>query len=463
MTLKLYNTLTRKNEAIVPSDGKTVKMYSCGPTVYDSPHIGNLRAFAAADLLRRYLKYRGFKVKQLMNLTDVDDKTIRNSREQGIALDKYTERFKKAFFQDIDALNISRADVYPEATKHIPQMVKLVESLLKKGYAYKGSDGSIYFDIRKFPDYGKLSHTKLSGLKAGARVSQDEYDKAQASDFVLWKAWSEADGDVFWDGPLGKGRPGWHIECSAMSMHYLGPTVDIHTGGVDLVFPHHENEIAQSQAMTGKPFVNHWFHNEHLLVEGRKMSKCLGNFYSLADIDADPLAVRLVLISTHYRQKLDFSKNKAKEAETIIKGLRETVRNLKAVSGKGQKSMAFAEEAEKQFIKALDDDLNISEALAALFEMQKQANLFIKDFSKDQADIILKIMEGFDSVLGLKLLDIEEWLTPEKAPKEVMDLILQRESFRKTKDWKKADEAREKLTSMGVVIEDTPQGPRWRR
>ncbi len=479
MALKLYNTLTRRLEEVKPHDGKQVKMYSCGPTVYASPHIGNLRAFVAADLLRRYLEYSGFRVRQAMNLTDVDDKTIRNSREEGIALNDYTERYKKAFFHDIDALSIERADVYPEATKHIPQMVSLVQALLQKGYAYKGKDGSVYYDISKFRNYGKLSHLKLSGLRAGARVSHDEYDKASASDFALWKAWTPEDGNVFWETPLGKGRPGWHIECSAMSMHYLGPTLDIHTGGVDLIFPHHENEIAQSEGATGKPFVLHWFHNRHLVVEGRKMSKSLGNFYTLADLTsdpglkADPVSVRYVLLATHYRQQLDFSKDKVKEATGIVARLKELVRNLRAASASPSRaadrksetiSKRLAEEAEKNFRKAMDNDLNIAEALAAVFDLSRKANQLLSEgkIGAGGAETILKTLEGFDSVLGLKLFEVDEWLPPSKASPEVRRLIGQRESFRKGKEWKEADRIRSELKAKGVLVEDTPQGPRWR-
>lgn len=470
MALKLYNTLTRKKEEIKPHDGKLIRIYSCGPTVYDNPHIGNLRAFVAGDLLRRYLKYRGFRIKHVMNLTDVDDKTIRNSQKEGIPLAKYTDRYKKAFFRDIDALNMERVEVYPEATKHIPQMVKLVQTLLKKGYAYKGKDGSIYYDISKFRGYGKLSRLKLSGLKAGARVKHDEYDKAHASDFALWKAWTPDDGNVYWETSLGKGRPGWHIECSAMSTHYLGPTLDIHTGGVDLLFPHHENEIAQSEAATGKPFVLHWFHNRHLIVEGRKMSKSLGNFYTLKDLKADPIAVRYVLLSTHYRQQLDFSKHKVKEAEGIINRLKELIRNLRSISGKKSETPSetvpskLSEEAEKAFYKAMDDDLNIAEALAVVFDFTKKTNqLLAEGIGKDGAGKILKTLEGFDSVLGLKLFEVEEWLAPSEADPEIRKLIEKRESFRKKKNWKEADKIRAILKNKGIILEDTSEGPRWRQ
>ncbi|MBW3023037.1 cysteine--tRNA ligase [Candidatus Woesearchaeota archaeon] len=274
MALKIFNTLTRKKEEFKPVK-LPVRMYNCGPTVYYYPHIGNYRAYVFADLIKRYLKYKGFKVKQVMNITDVDDKTIRDSQKEGISLKEFTEKYEKAFYEDLEKLNIDKADVFPKATEHIEEMVAIIKILLDKKIAYKSDDGSIYYDISKFPDYGKLAHIDVSELKAGARVKQDEYEKGQAQDFALWKAWDENDGDGFWETELGKGRPGWHIECSAMSMKSLGASFDIHTGGIDLVFPHHENEIAQSEAATGKKFVNYWVHNEWLLVDGKKMSKSL--------------------------------------------------------------------------------------------------------------------------------------------------------------------------------------------
>jgi cysteinyl-tRNA synthetase len=268
--IRLFNTLSRKKETFTPIKKGQVEMYTCGPTVYDYAHIGNFRAFLFEDLLKRWLQYKGYKVTHVMNLTDIDDKTIKGSQKQGIPLRQYTDFYAKAFFEDIKALNIAPADVYPRATDHIEEMVQIIKTLLAKGVAYKGEDGSIYFSVAKFPEYGKLSHLKVGELKAGARVSQDEYAKEEAQDFALWKAWTPEDGDVFWETELGKGRPGWHIECSAMSTKYLGETFDIHCGGIDNMFPHHENEIAQSEAATGKTFVNYWMHNEHLQVEGKK-------------------------------------------------------------------------------------------------------------------------------------------------------------------------------------------------
>jgi len=307
MTVHVYNTLTRQKEEFKPLKGKQVGFYSCGPTVYNVIHIGNLKSFLAEDVLKRYLTYKGFKVKHVRNITDVDDKTIRDSQKEGVSLKEFTDRYTKAFFEDLETVRILPADVYPKATEHIKQMVALVKKLLDKGIAYKGEDGSIYYDITKFPEYGKLAHIDFKTLKTGARVKQDEYEKGQAQDFALWKAWDKEDGKVFWETEIGKGRPGWHIECSAMSMAYLGDSFDIHGGGEDLIFPHHENEIAQSEGATGKKFAKYWVHNAFLQVNGEKMSKSLGNFYTLRDLKGyNPIAVRYLMISGNYRRTLIF-------------------------------------------------------------------------------------------------------------------------------------------------------------
>ena len=330
-SIRLFNTLTRKKETFIPIDEGEVRMYTCGPTVYDYAHIGNFRAFLFEDLLKRWLEYRGFKVTHVMNITDVDDKTIRGSQKQQIPLRQYTEYYTKAFFEDVAVLSIEPADYYPRATEHIPEMVALINRLMEKGYAYKGEDSSIYYAINKFKNYGKLSKIKVRELKAGARVKVDEYAKEEAMDFALWKAWTKEDGDVFWETELGKGRSGWHIECSAMSMKYLGETFDIHCGGVDNMFPHHENEIAQSEAATGKKFVNYWLHNEHLLVEGKRMAKRYGNFYTLRDLlkmGYDPKAIRYLLLSTQYRQQFNFTFEGLDAAKGAIERLRNLMRRL---------------------------------------------------------------------------------------------------------------------------------------
>jgi len=388
----LFNTLTRKKEKFKPLTDSEVKIYTCGPTVYDYAHIGNFRAFIFEDLLKRWLVYRGFKVTHIMNLTDIDDKTIKGSQKQGIPLNKFTEFYVEAFFEDIKKLNIQAADKYPKATEHIPEMVALIKTLMTKGVAYKGEDDSIYFSVNKFSEYGKLSKIKVGELKTGARVSQDEYAKEEARDFALWKAWTPEDGEVFWETELGKGRPGWHIECSAMSTKYLGATFDIHCGGIDNMFPHHENEIAQSEAATDKKFVNYWMHNEHLQVEGKKMAKRLGNFYTLRDLLSkgyDPIAIRYLLMSTHYRQQFNFTFEGLESAKNAVDRLRNFMRRLKETREQENqgKVTKFVDKLEEDFGNAMDDDLNIGIALAALFDFVREINnlLDLNAVSKKEA------------------------------------------------------------------------------
>lgn len=456
--LKLYNTLSRKKEQFKPIKGKQVGMYTCGPTIYDFAHIGNFRAYVVSDLLKRYLGYKGFKVKHIMNLTDVDDKTIKGSREAGISLSEYTAKYEKAFFEDLDKLNIERADIFPKATEHIDDMVKVIKILLDKGIAYKSKDG-IYYDISKFKGYGKLSHTKIKELKAGARIKADLYAKEQARDFALWKFWDIGDGDVFWETEIGRGRPGWHIECSTMSTKYLGNHFDIHTGGVDLIFPHHENEIAQAEAATGKKFVNYWIHNEWLLVEGKKMSKSLGNFYTLRDLlekGYDPIAVRYVLLGTHYKQQLNFTFSELEAAKSGLQRLNDFMLRLESAKGKGNKRIPkLIEKVKRNFEKAMDNDLEISEALAAIFEFVRAVNRL--EISKSDAKKVRDVMMGFDSVLGI--LKVKK----EKLPKELMDLIKKREQARKKKDYVAADKIREELKARGIILEDTKEGVRWKK
>ena len=460
MALKLYNTLTRKKELFNPLKDNIVGIYSCGPTVYDFAHIGNYRAYLATDILKRYLRHKGFKVKHVMNITDVDDKTIASSQKEGIPLNKYTERYAKAFFEDIKTLNIEEADVYPRATENIKEMAALIKKLVDKGYAYKNDEGSVYYDISKFKNYGKLSHTKIKELKVGARVSQDSYDKEHANDFALWKGYTEEDGDVSWETEIGKGRPGWHIECSVMSMKYLGETFDIHSGGVDLVFPHHENEIAQSEAATGKKFVNLWFHNEHLLVDNKKMAKSFGNFYTLRDLfikgyEARP--VRYLLISSHYRQKLNFSFEGLEAAKNAVERLQNFILKLTEEKGKedNKKIKKLIEDARKKFEEKMDDDLNISEALAVIFSFINKVNK--EKISKKNADDILKLMREFDSVLGV--IDFEK----ENIPGEILQLVEERENARKNREWEKADEIRKEIKEKGFIVEDTKEGARVKK
>jgi cysteinyl-tRNA synthetase len=460
-----FNTLTRRKEVYKPLEKGKVKIYTCGPTVYDFAHIGNFRAFLFEDLLKRWLIQRGFKVTHAMNLTDIDDKTIKGSQKQGIPLRQFTDFYVKAFFEDIKALNIEPADVYPKATDHIPEMVELIKTLMEKAYAYKGEDGSIYFSVCKFPDYGKLSHLKIGDLKAGARVSQDEYAKEDAQDFALWKAWTPEDGDVFWEAELGKGRPGWHIECSAMSMKYLGETFDVHCGGVDNMFPHHENEIAQSEAATGDKFVNYWMHNEHLLVEGKKMSKRFGNFYTLRDLLAkgyDPIAIRYLLISTHYRQQFNFTFEGLEAAKAAVERLRNFVRRLHEADGINTGKVAtLTAKFEACFEGSMDDDLNIGIALSSLFDFVREINglLDANLVSKQEAAEVGGLMMRIDGVLGvIGRVEVEEELSS-----DIEGLVEKREAARKAKNWKEADAIRTQLKSMGIVLEDTAQGIRWHK
>ena len=464
--IMIFNTLTRKKEPFHPIVEGTVKLYTCGPTVYDYAHIGNFRAFIFEDLFKRWLMYRGYKVTHIMNLTDIDDKTIRGSQKQGIPLRKFTEFYVKAFFEDIKALNILPADVYPKATDHIPEMIELIKTLMAKGVAYSGEDGSIYFSVAKFPDYGKLSHLKVCELKAGARVCQDEYAKEEAQDFALWKAWTPEDGDVFWETELGKGRPGWHIECSAMSTKYLGETFDIHCGGVDNMFPHHENEIAQSEAASGKPFVNYWMHNEHLQVEGKKMSKRFGNFYTLRDLLAkgyDPIAIRYLLMSTHYRQQFNFTFEGLESAKAAVERLRNFMRRLHEVecTTATGKVKVLIDKLEACFSGSMDNDLNVAVALASLFDFVREMNALLDAnlVSKQEAADVGGLMMRLDTVLGvIGKVEVEEAL-----PEDIDALVQKREAARKAKNWKEADEIRAQLKAMGIVLEDTAQGIRWHK
>ncbi|MCD6546952.1 MAG: cysteine--tRNA ligase, partial [Nanoarchaeota archaeon] len=401
-----------------------------------------------------------------------DDKTIRDSQKEGISLKEFTERYTKAFFEDSKKLNLLPADIYAKATEHIEDMRKLIQTLIDKGYAYKGDDNSIYYDVSKFKEYGKLSGIKISELKAGARVKQDEYEKEEANDFALWKAWTPEDGDVFWDVNFtinGKeetirGRPGWHIECSAMSMKYLGETIDIHAGGVDLIFPHHENEIAQSEAATGKQFVRYWFHNEWVLVEGKKMAKRYKNFYTLRDVLSkgySAKAVRYLLMSAHYRSQLNFTFNGLKDAETTVNRLLEFMEKLDEIKGgkHNQNIPQLIEDVKKKFESAMDDDLNMPLALSAIHEFVSEINKAIADGNLDEknAKEVKKIMLDFDKVLGI--------LEYEKAevPEEIKKLIEEREKLRKQKQFEKADEIREKIRQLGWEVQDTPDGPKVRK
>jgi len=464
MSFKIYNTMSRSLEELVPLQDNHVRLYTCGPTVYNYAHIGNYRAYMFEDLLRRWIQYKGMKITQVQNLTDVDDKTIRGSRETGKALRDFTQTYKDAFFNDLKVLNIEPAEHYPAATDCIPEMIALIEKLFEKGLAYKSDDGSVYFPIDKFPTYGKLARLDREGMRAGARVDQDEYDKDNAADFALWKGTVEEDGDVVWDSPWGKGRPGWHIECSAMSEKYLGKTFDLHTGGVDNIFPHHEDEIAQSEGANGCMYSKYWMHCAHLQVEGKKMSKSEGNFFTLREIldkGYTGREIRYELIGTHYRQSLNFTFNSLNANRAALARLDEFYAKLQEAVGNETKVKNlylpdWAVEMEKRFSDALDNDLNIAGALGALFDGVHEGN---KDFPMTQqaALAISNLWETLDTVLG--------FLKPpeEKAPNEIVLLALERAVAKKNKDWAEADRLRDAIAATGWVVQDTPTGPKLKK
>ncbi len=462
MALQFFNTLTRRKEDFSPPP-RHVGMYTCGPTVYNYAHIGNLRAFTFEDLLRRYLEYKGFDVKHVMNITDVEDKIIRSVRETGKSLREVTDFYTQEFFRDLETLNIKRAHIVPRATDTIPDMIKLIETLIAKKHAYVADDRSVYFSIKSFKDYGKLAHLDFDNLQFGARVSHDEYDKEHVADFALWKAWNEKDGDVKWDSPWGPGRPGWHIECSVMSMKHLGESFDIHCGGEDLIFPHHEDEIAQSEAATGKPFVKLWLHNAHLLVEGKKMSKSLGNFYTLRDLLAKGWTgreVRYALISGHYREQLNFTFDGLQAARSALQRIDEFLLKLREVKEAGLGKERLEKPVFSPFFEvALDDDLNISGALGNLFDSIRIINTQIARnlLSSEEARRILGTWERIDTVLGFGI--------PAKfeVPAKIQRLVEERQAARKAKNFKRADEIRDRLAQSGWVIEDTPKGARAKR
>lgn len=447
MTLKIYNTLTRKKEVFKPINKGEVKMYVCGPTIYNYVHIGNLRAYIFADTLRKYLKFKQYHIKEVMNLTDVDDKTIRDSQKQGLKLKDFTKKYEAGFLEDIKEVNIELPEFMPKATDHIKEMVYIIKDLLIKKIAYKAKDG-IYFSIKKFKNYGKLSKIDIEELKTGAseRVAKDEYDKENVNDFALWKFHTKEDGDVFWDTEIGKGRPGWHIECSAMSMKYLGETLDIHTGGTDLVFPHHENEIAQSEAHTQKPFVKYWLHNEWVLVDGKKMSKSLGNFYNLRDIikkGFDPLELRYFYLNKIYNQKLNFTWKELETSKISYQRLKNIIENIKddnALKGTSKINNLYL----KEFEDAMDDNLNTPKALQVLWKLVRDKNAIGK----------YRTINKIDDVLGLDLLKEEKIFLPEN----IKELIKDREQARKDKEWRKADQIRERIKTMGYIIDDTKEG-----
>jgi len=441
-------------------------MYTCGPTVYDFAHIGNYRTFIFEDLLRRYLEYRDYDVTQVMNVTDVDDNTIKRSRERGISLAELTGEFKMAFFADLKTLNIQTAHHYPEATNYIDQMIVMIEGLEQKGFAYKAADGSVYFNIEKYGHYGKLAHLNPEEMVVGDRVVEDNYEKEGARDFALWKGYKPEDGDVQWDSPWGKGRPGWHIECSVMSTELLGNHFDIHCGGVDNIFPHHENELAQSVCSTGEDFVNYWLHSEYLLVDNKKMSKSLNNFYTLRDLQnqgypAD--AIRWMLITTHYRQKLNFSVARLDEAQKAVNRLREFTTKLAEYDGLGSKDgAAQIGTALNQFASAMDDDLNISGGLGAIFELVRWGNRAMDqtELSFSGAQALLELMNSFDHVLAV--LKMDSGLEHEVDGKYIESKLAERASARANRDFAASDAIRDELAALGVELVDTVDGTKWK-
>ena len=462
MSIRLCNTLTREIEEFQPVDPARVRMYTCGPTVYDFAHIGNFRAYIFEDLLQRHLESRGYRIERVMNLTDVDDKTIRGCRAAGIALAEFTRPYKNAFFEDLDSLRIRRAHHYPEATapEHIGRMIEMIATLVDRDFAYRAEDGSVYFRIRSFPKYGALAHFNLDELQSTGRVRSDEYEKEEAADFALWKAWDEADGDVWWQSPWGRGRPGWHIECSAMATKILGPQIDIHCGGEDNIFPHHEAEIAQTESVTGVPFVKLWMHCKHLLVDGRKMSKSEDNFFTPRDLMTKGWTgreIRYVLLAVKYREPLNFTFESLEAARKALSRYDEWSRRLEELASENAESLPAELEPEK-FGEALDDDLNISAALGALFELVRDSNRLIDagELTPGQARSLLAWRNRYESVLAVSS-------DEEAVPETIRDILARRAEARAKKQWALSDALRDQLLATGWQVKDTREGQKLSR
>ena len=491
MALRLYNTLPGKIEEFHPLQDHEVRMYACGPTVYDYGHIGNFRTFVAVDILRRFLRQGGFSVRHVMNITDVDDKIIRNSAQEGLSVKDYTAKYEKAFLEDSSTLNIE-PPILVRATQHIEGMARFVAELEKKGFAYRTEDGSYYFRIAKFPGYGKLSKKDFAGMEDGARVDVDEYEKDNARDFALWKA--PKPGEAFWESPIGRGRPGWHIECSAMSMQELGETFDLHAGGEDLIFPHHENEIAQSEALTGKPFVHFWFHARFLLVEGEKMSKSAGNFFTLRDLALKgyrPSSIRLLLASVPYRHQLNFTFDGLKQMASNVEKLRNFQLRLKTGQfPAGTSDSTLAAETVARMRSALEDDLNTAQAQAAMFDMVRKVNAAIDSGQIRKGDVapLLAALDTFDEIFAVlrdddapKMKAILDWAKTEgrdhDVSQELIDAvgtqslsdaeiearIAEMEAARRSRNFQASDAIRNELVAAGLLVEITKDGVRWRR
>ncbi len=464
--MRFYNSLSHKVEELQPITPGKIGMYTCGPTVYNFAHIGNFRCYAFEDILKRTLMASGMEVNHVMNLTDVDDKTIRGSQSEKIPLLQFTKRYKEAFFNDIKTLRIVPANVYPAATETIPEMIELIQTLFDKGIAYQAEDKSVYFSIAKWPQYGQLVKIDHDAMKVGVRIKMDEYAKDSMADFALWKAWDEADGDVWWDSPWGKGRPGWHVECSAMSCKYLGPTFDLHCGGIDNMFPHHEDEIAQSEAAHGCQFVKLWMHCAHLQVEGQKMSKSLGNFYTLKDLldkGYTGREIRMVLISTYYRQSLNFTMKALDDARGNLQRIDGFTSRLKdaAAANNGNdvtpEIQKYCQDAANNFLAALQDDLNVSAGLAVLFDFIREGNKMLDNGAMNSAaaKAALEALAKMDQVLAVMEPDAED----NAVPAEIQKLADERVAARKAKDWARADALRQEIDAAGWIIEDTPKGP----
>ncbi len=491
MTIRLFNTLSNAVEELAPGDGATLRMYACGPTIYDYGHIGNFRTFLQVDVLRRFLKLEGMTIRHVMNITDVDDKIIRNAAAAGVPIGEYTPRYEKAFFEDLVALGVEQPEVIARATENIPEMVALVEKLAAAGLAYQTEDGSWYFRIAGFPEYGKLSKKDFGGISDGARVDVDEYDKDSARDFALWK--SPKPGEYKWETTLGLGRPGWHIECSAMAMKYLGESFDLHAGGEDLMFPHHENEIAQSESATHKTFARHWFHVRFLLVEGRKMAKSEGNFYTLRDLllkGYRASAIRFLLISVPYRHQLNFTFDGLLESTSAVERLRTFATRMKAAATVAQLNPELAAETARagtSFRAALENDLNTAEARAAIFELVRAGNAALDAGTVGVENVaqVARVLEDFDRIFAV-LEDHDAELTREalawaeregrlnEASAEVLAqlslsdaqidaLIEERNQARRTRNFARADGIRKELAEKGILLEDSKDGVRWKR
>lgn len=463
--MNFFNSMSRTKESVVPLEAGHIRMYTCGPTVYNFAHIGNFRAYTFEDILRRTIQFNGCRVTQVMNLTDVDDKTIRGAKAAGVSLKTFTAPFIQAFFEDLKTIHIQPAEVYPAATDHILEMIALIERLFEKGLAYQSEDGSVYFSVSRLPQYGRLAHLDREHLRVGARVADDEYEKECYGDFALWKAYDDSDGDVVWDSPWGRGRPGWHLECSAMAMKYLGDTFDIHTGGIDNLFPHHENEIAQTEGATGKPFVNLWMHCAHLRVNGEKMSKSLGNFFTLRDLIVKGYTgreIRYVLINGHYRQALNFTFDALAAARSSLARIDECVDALEELAA-SQKGFDASNPCLADFTTAVNDDLNIPEAFAALFALVRESNVAMSQgaLKPQEAAAILGVFDKMDTVLGVVRFGRAQ--KEDGVPAEIQALVDARAAARTAKQWAESDRLRDELAAKGWEIRDGKEGQKVKK